>query len=158
VAARHKLEAELLASSTGDTVVLDAAGVDAFDISFAGELIVPVVSMLATQYPGRFLVLEHLNEVTRENAGIALELRGLAVVERRGRSLSLLGKVAAVDQETFVRLSRPGQEMTAPELAHDLGLALTAANERLAKLVRLGLTRKSEAADGSRAFRYTVPT
>jgi hypothetical protein len=157
-APRRRLQSLLERSVAGDVVVLDAARVEGFDFSFAAELLVPLLTALPKAYAGRFLVVEHLNDVTRENLAIALELNDLAMIERRRDGLRLIGKVGPADRETFELLVRSRSTVSAPEVAGTLGIALTTTNERLVKLVKLGLARRDDADAQGRAFRYAVPS
>ena len=154
---RRRLEALLEGARPGDIVVLDTEGVVGFDFSFAAELLLGPLSSLDKVRPGRFLVVENLNEVARENLTIALMLNDVAIVERAREGLRILGKVGSSDQETFDALADTGGQASAPELATQLGIALTATNERLVKLVRLGIVRREDPPPSSRAYRYTAP-
>jgi len=154
---RRRLQALLERSVIGDVVILDVANVEGFDFSFAAELLVPLLTAIPKAYSGRFLIAEHLNDVTRENLSIALELNDLAMIERRRDGLRLVGKVGPTDRQTFELLSRARGIVSAPDLARTLGIALTTTNERLGKLVKLGLARREDPDTQGRAFRYAVP-
>jgi hypothetical protein len=140
----------------GSSVVIDMKRVEVFDFSFAAEFFGRLLQRLPTEFPGRFLVAENLGAWTRPNLEAALAGLDLAMVARSGGNHELLGKVAETDRVTFDALLRSGGPATAPELAHDLGVNLTAMNERLAKLVRAGLIRRQEAAGRAR-FVYLPP-
>ena len=144
----------------GGVAVIDLKTVEVFDFSFANELFGKTLLALPTEYPGRFLVVEHLTTYTRENLERALESLNLAMIERKGRQLSLLGKLHPADRETFGVLAAARAPVTAAALKEQLGINLTAVNERLAKLVRLALVRREHAisAAGREQYEYRVLT
>jgi hypothetical protein len=79
--------------NVGDVLVIDAVKVDAFDFSFAAELFGKALLTMGVEFPGRFFVVENLNECTRENLQRALESLNTVMIERKGGDLALLGKV-----------------------------------------------------------------
>lgn len=155
---RSQLQEMLQELNAGDTVVIDVKGVEVFDYSFANELFTKTLLSLPVEYPGRFLVVEHLTTYTRENLEKTLESVGLIMIERRGRKLHLLGKVHPADQETFDTVAQAKEPVTAVALAEQLGVNLTAMNERLSKLVKLGLVRREKGTSlaGREQYRYVV--
>lgn len=144
--------------SAGDVLVLDVSGVEVFDFSFANELFGKTVLSLATEYPGRFVVAEGLNEYTKENLAKALESMNITMIERRGRKLNLLGKTNLVDDATFAAIVAAKNAVTANVLREKLNLNLNAMNERLTKLTSMGLVRRerSVSAAGREQFEYRV--
>jgi hypothetical protein len=156
---REKLDEKLRSSNEGDVVILDLDGVEAFDFSFANELFGKTLLTLPEEYPGRLLVVENLTEYTRENLKKALEGLQLAMIERHNEKPTLLGKVHQADAETFTALIRAKHPITAAELKDRLEVNLTAMNERLSKLSRLGLVirKKSVSAAGREQYEYVVP-
>lgn len=142
----------------GDVLVIDAAGVDVFDLSFANELFGKTVSSLATEYPSRFVIVENVTEYARENLSKALESLNLMIIERRQGRFELVGKVHPADQETFAEIIRTGQAVSAGSLSKKLDVNLTAMNERLSKLAALGLVRreKGSSASGREQYVYRV--
>ena len=155
---RSQLQEVLQELNVGDAVVIDVKGVEVFDYSFANEFFAKTLFSLPVEYPGRFLIVEHLTTYTRENLEKTLESVGLAVIERRGRKLHLLGKVHPTDQETFDAVARTKEPATAATLAEQFGINLTAMNERLSKLAKLGLVRreKSTSPAGREQYLYMV--
>lgn len=155
---RSRLKDMLEELHAGDVMVIDAQGVEVFDYSFANELFGKTLLSLAAEHPGRFLVVENLTTYTRENLAKALESLGLAIIERKGRKLHLLGKVHPADQETFDAIVRAKGPVTAGVLTEQLGVNLTAMNERLAKLARLALVRREKGASpaGREQYQYSV--
>src|SRR5207302_1997907 len=148
----------LHATDIGDTVVVDAKGVEVFDYSFANEFFGKALLHLPTDFPGRFLIVEHLTPYTRENLTKALESLGLAMIERKGGTLHLLGKVHKTDQETFEAIARAKGQATAAALTDQLDLNVTAVNERLAKLAKLALVRRAKVVSpaGREQYQYAV--
>jgi hypothetical protein len=112
----------------------------------------------ATEFPGRFVVVEDLTEYTRENLGKALEALGVVMIERRKGKPELIGKFHPADQETFQALVEAREPVSAVALSKKLGINLTAMNERLAKLSGLGLARreKGSSAAGREQYEYQV--
>ena len=157
---RTRLEALLDGLAVGGTVVIDAKDVEVFDYSFANEFFGKILLSLPGTYPGRFLIVEHLSDYARENLEKALESLALAIIERRERTLQLLGKVHPSDQITFTAIVQARQAVTAAVLRDQLGINLTAVNERLAKLTSLGLVRreKSVSAAGREQYVYSAPS
>jgi len=154
---RARLTGILEKLDVGDVLVIDSEGVDAFDFSFAEELFGKMVLMVATQYPGRFLIVENLTDCTTENLTKALESVSLMMIERRKKKLGLLGKVHPSDQETFAEVVG-ATGASASGLSKKLNVNPTAMNERLAKLTNLGVVRreKGSSASGREQYVYRV--
>lgn len=155
---RSDIIEELEELAVGGTLVLDAAGVEVFDYSFANELFGKTLLSVPVDYPGRFVVVENLTEYTRENLAQALESLGLIIAEREGGEIRLLGKVHPVDEETFRAVQAENRPVSASELKDRFRLNPTAMNERLSKLVRLGLLRRDKAVSASGREQYNYST
>jgi len=155
---RPQLQGMLQKLNAGETLVLDMRGVEVFDYSFANELFAKTLLTLPVDYPGRFLVVENLTTYTRENLEKTLESVGLAMIERKGKTLHLLGKLHPADQMTFDAVARAKEPVTAAELSSQLDVNLTAMNERLSKLARLGLVRREKGISpaGREQYLYAV--
>lgn len=155
---REDVEELLSAASPGDVIVLDMKGVDAFDFSFANEFFGKTLLSLPRLYPQRFLVVQGLTAYTRENLVHALESLSLAMIERKGRVLSLIGKVHPADIATFEAVAAKRVPVTAATLAEVLAVGITAVNERLSKLTNLGLVRRRSGASaaGREQYEYSV--
>ncbi|MGK2860238.1 MAG: STAS-like domain-containing protein [Thermoanaerobaculia bacterium] len=155
---REELDELLSASQPGDTIILEMKGVDAFDFSFANEFFGKSLLALPRLYPQRFLVVQGLNTYTRENLVHALESLGLAMIEKKGRVLSLIGKVHPADVATFDVIASKRSPLTAATLSDTLGVGITAVNERLTKLTNLGLVRRRTGASaaGREQYEYSV--
>jgi hypothetical protein len=155
---RSDVIAELERLEVGDVLVIDTKDVEVFDYSFANELFGKTLLSMPIDYPGRFVVVENLTEWTRENLSRALEALNLAIIERAESRLHLLGKVHPTDEQTFAKLADAQQPMTATQLKDDLHVTLTAMNERLAKLVRLGLVRREKSVSSAGREQYEYST
>jgi hypothetical protein len=144
----------------GGVLVIDAAGVEAFDFSFATELFGKTLLTLGSEYPGRFVIAENLTECTNENLSKALESLSLTMIERSQGELKLLGKVHPADEETFSQIVGMGEAVSAGALSKKLEVNLTAMNERLSKLTNLGVVRreKGSSASGREQYVYRVLT
>ena len=141
------------------TLVIDGKGVEVFDFSFANELFGRLVLNLQSMTPPRFIVVEQLEPYARENLEKALQILNLAIVERRPSKTALLGKAGPPDEATFAALSKAKRPLTAVQLAEQLGTTLTAMNERLTKLTRLGLVARvrAQAPSGREPYAYVAP-
>jgi hypothetical protein len=155
---RGRLAAVLETLGTGDVLVVDAAGVEAFDFSFASELFGKTLLTLGAEYPGRFVIAENLTDCTNENLDKALESLNLTMIERSQGKLKLLGKVHPADHETFAEIVGAGEAVSAGALSRKLEVNLTAMNERLSKLTNLGVVRreKGSSATGREQYVYRV--
>jgi predicted transcriptional regulator len=89
----------------------------------------------------------------------ALESLNLAMIERKGVKLQLLGKVHPADEETFDVIVKSGEALTAVVLKEKLGIKLTAVNERLSKLAGWSVIRRTTGTSkaGRQQHMYTVP-
>lgn len=155
---REELNRLLATTQPGDTVVIDANGVEVFDYSFANELFGKSLLSLNIEYPGRFLIVEGLTTYTRENLTKALESLNLAMIERKKQKLEIIGKIHSAYKDTFQAIIKARDSVSANTLKDQLEINLTAANERLSKLTNMGLVRREKAAStaGREQFLYTV--
>jgi hypothetical protein len=156
---RKGLLVQLAGTAPGSVIVLDLAGVEAFDFSYANEFFGRTILELPSEHPGRLLLVENLTEYTRENLEQALEGLNLAVLERRGRQLNLIGKVHPADRLTLAALVETKRAVTSSELTEKLGVNVTTINERLTKLAKLGavLREMSVSPAGREQYRYSLP-
>jgi hypothetical protein len=155
---RSRVDAILRTLEVGDVLVIDAAAVEAFDFSFATELFGKTLMTLAVESPGRFLIVENLNECTEENLKQALESLNVAMIERKKTNVNLLGKAHPADRETIAAIVNAGQAVSAGALSRDLQVNLTAMNERLSKLTSMGIVRreKGSSATGREQYVYRI--
>jgi hypothetical protein len=145
--------------AAGDTLVIDLAAVEVFDYSFANEFFGKTLLSVAAEYAGRFVIVENLSTYTRENLTKAMESLGLIILERKGGRLTLLGKVHQADEETFSAIRKLDHAVSAMTLSKQLGINLTAVNERLTKLGKLGLVNRQRSVSkaGREQYEYTAP-
>lgn len=155
---REKMSGMLDGLDVGDALVIDMKGIEVFDFSFANELFGKLLMALPKDYVGRFIVIEHLTDYTRENLEKALESLGLVAIERKGKKIELLGKVHPSDQATFKSIGQAAGPVTAAELKEKLDVNLNAMNERLNKLTGLGLIRRVKGVSqaGREQYEYRV--
>jgi predicted transcriptional regulator len=155
---RGAVEDQLAQLGPGDILVIDMKGIEAFDYSFANEFFGKAILSLPKLYPERFLIVDGLNEYTRENLKNALESLGLAMIERHARKLRLIGKIHPTDTATFEAIAQARHAVTAAFLRDLLQINVTAVNERLAKLASLGLVRRrrGSSAAGREQYEYSV--
>jgi len=155
---RERVEQTLSTLPSGGTLIIDAAAVEIFDLSFAAELFGKTVLRLAHDYPGRFFVVEHLNVHARENLEAALKQLDLAMIERNDGHPRLIGKYHPTDEETLEAIFSAGVPVTAADLRDRLDLTINAANERLSKLVQFGVVRRERGKSpaGREQFLYSV--
>ena len=158
IAIRGEVEKVLMNAAPGDAVVIDAKDVEVFDYSFANELFGKTILRLANEYPEKFFVVENLTRYTRENLENALTSLGLAMIERKGGELKLIGKIHPADQETFDAIADSKEPLTANTLKDKLKINLNAVNERLTKLTGLSLIRRKTGVSsaGRQQYEYTV--
>lgn len=157
---RRDLEALLSKTQPGDTLVMNASGVEVFDYSFANELFGKSLLSIGVEYPGRFLIVEGLTDYTRENLTNALQSLNLAMIERRKQKLDIIGKIHPAYKATFHAILRAKEAVSANTLKDQLEINLTAANERLSKLTGMGLIRRQKATStaGREQFLYSAPS
>jgi hypothetical protein len=138
----------------GDVLTVDHAGVEAFDITFATELFGKLMGILVSEHAGKFIVVQNLNDCTRENLSVALERLNLIIIVREKRELSLLGKVNPSDIETLAECIAAGGVVSTAVMSTRLGTTLTAMNERLAKLTAMGVLRRERGSSASGRTQY----
>lgn len=157
---RRELNNLLSEIGPGDVVVVDLKGVETFDFSFANEFFGKTALSLSKEHPDRFLVVENLTEYTRENLNETLEGLKTAMIERRDGEVAILGKIHPAYLETFHLIVGSEEPITAGEVSEYMQINITAANERLTKLLGIGLIRREKGISdsGRELFRYsTVP-
>jgi hypothetical protein len=153
---RDELNVILNEINTGDTLIIDAKDIEVFDYSFANELFGKTLISLSTENVGKFLVVENLTDYCRENLSKALESLNLIVIEKIDAKYRLLGNVHPADQETFEQFLKANKPLTANDLRENLGINITAANERLSKLIKLAIIRRENVVSkaGRQQFQY----
>ena len=150
--------AKLIDAAPADRVLpVDFSSVRYLDFSCADELFGKLLSRLAADLAGRYLVLTGLLPTARENVDAALKLRKLACVSRMsGGEAEVLGEPPPELLETW-KLARDRGALTVKDLVKEFDIATNAASNRLAKLARLGLIAKVRTEgmeSGGRVFVY----
>ena len=151
---RRLLEKQLANLDVGDTIVVGLEGVEVFDLSFASEMFGQAIRDMPFRHAGRFLLVEGLTEYTQLNLQKCLEDMELVVPSRSRRVYDLLGKHHPSDLTTYRAIHAQEGKMTAAELSGRLAIKLTAANQRLAKFLKLGLARRESALSESGREHY----
>ena len=155
---RVDLEDQLSSAQNEVGVVLDFHGVEAITISFADECVARFLASHAQTASAAFVVITGLNEETSEAVGVSLE--------RREIGAAILGSDGLTWQpgpphlrETYACALRL-QSFRAAELAGELNLSMSNANNRLKRLAAGGaLTRvRSPGPEhGGKEFLYRCP-
>lgn len=155
---RGEINAFLSEINIGDTLIIDAKGIEVFDYSFANELFGKTLISLSTENIGKFLVVENLTDYCRENLSKALESLNLIIIERIDAKYKLTGSVHPADQETFELFLEANKPLTANDLKEGLEINITAANERLSKLTKLSIIRRENVVSkaGRQQFQYST--
>jgi hypothetical protein len=151
---RERVEKELGGLGTGDIYTINLKGVEVFDFSFANELFGKLMMRMPIEYEGRFVVVEGLTKYTRENLEKALEALGVVMIERQQSSYKLIGKIHPTDEKTFDAVRKSGSSLASSQLAEKLEVNINAMNERLKKLLSLGLIRREKSTSGSGRVQY----
>jgi predicted transcriptional regulator len=155
------LEDALKRVPPGQALVLDFAGVSVMDTSFADETVLELALGLSQdKYGDRWMVLEEPSPATIDNleGTIARRKAKVALLIRKEGQMRLIGHVEPNLMEAW-QLVYEKSELTARELADQLGLEINTASMRLRKLydARL-LARREEITPGGRQHSYTLPT
>lgn len=157
--ARAEMYNQLEELKRGESLVIDASGVEVFDFSFANEFFGKTVINMPSEFPDRFVIVENLSKYARENLEMALIGLDIAMLLREGGELRLIGEAHRTERETFDAIAKTHGAVTSIELKARLGINLTAANERLSKLSEAGLIyrRKGLSSAGREQYEYQVP-
>ena len=155
--ARKMLEKTLKQTSAGTVVIIDCAGVDLFDASFAGSFLAKTVATLPVDFPDRALIVKGLDDDMRENLDPALTKLGLMMIELVGKQYQLRGHFSPTDQQTLALLHKQRKPFTVRELAESLSINVTAAHERLTKLAKMAVLWRQTAETGRAQQLFIAP-
>jgi hypothetical protein len=157
--ARDDLRQLLNDLPAGEVMQVDLQNAD-YDISPLDEIIVSNVlcDRTSKRLLERYVVLENVSRYTLSELEKAIRLspsRPCAVFVRNGQHVEIVGEIGEKALATLSWLRDRGQG-TAAELAADMSIQLTAANNRLSDLHRTGLVLRvsKEAMRGPREFLY----
>jgi hypothetical protein len=159
VGAHLRGELEDLLRSPGPPQVLeiDFAGTEAMTHSFVDEFLGKLyLSLAAGDIRAAGVTLTGLNEETRESVVVCMERRKQFAVQ--GEDHTLLGDTNIMP-DTYDQ-ARKLKVFRAQELAQELGISVTNANNRLKRLVQAGALGRDRAPDpehGGIQFVYSLP-
>jgi predicted transcriptional regulator len=155
------LEQELQEVPTGHALILSFEGVRVMDTSFADETVLELALGLSlNKYGERLMLLDQPSPATLDNleGTIARRRAKVALIIREGSELRLIGHVEANLQEAW-RLISERNELTARDLANNLGLEINTASMRLHKLYDAKLlVRHEEVTSSGRQHIYLIPS
>jgi predicted transcriptional regulator len=154
------LEQVLKEVPPGQALILDFAGISVMDTSFADETVLELALGLAQgKYGDRWLILAEPSPATIDNleGTIARRRAKVALLILKEGQLRLIGHVEPNLVEAWLFVHERS-ELTARELADQLGLEINTASTRLRKLydARL-LARHEEITHGGRQHIYALP-
>lgn len=138
-------------------LALDFSGTGPIDFSGADELVAKLLArVLGGEFGEAFFLVQRLTENHRENLQVALERKGLPLLDETRAGLSVLGTLLPYLEETLDRVSR-AKGLTARELARALRLEMNTASTRLINLFQKRLVIRKEVEnrkERGREFQY----
>jgi hypothetical protein len=162
---RRELLAEVRQLAEGDTVEISFAGVQIVSTLTISEFLVSMLDARRDGRPHVGVVVTDADEDQRDVIVKCLEFSSTSVApllvacQMEDGELTLLGKVDATTRRTWDVVRRLG-EFRATDLAAALGVTPQLANNRLARLTRVGalVRRPTVASSGVREFVYRLPS
>jgi hypothetical protein len=154
---RRQIEAALEKVGLGEPLILDVAGVELISFSVADEIVGKLLADRAVaKRPGRAILLAGANEDALDPIVRSLRRRDAVGAHlEEGGSIRLLAAPEHL-QATFEAAQARGK-FRSTELAADLGIAVSACNNRLKPLLAAGLLEREARAGGrGREFVYHV--
>jgi hypothetical protein len=153
---REEVEQRLSSISTGETLILDFAGVDGITVSFGDESIAKLVLARETgDFADRGMVLDGANEDVRETLEAVLARRkvALASLDKEGEPM-IIGEQGWLPATLEAALAM--HEFSAADLAERLSITPQAANNRLRLLVASGAVARQRVVPegGGKEFSY----
>jgi predicted transcriptional regulator len=88
----------------------------------------------------------------------ALESLGIVMIERKKKNLELIGKIHTAFLETFNIIAKAKAPLTANNIKEKMDINITAANERLSKLITMGLIRREKGTSVAGREQYAYST
>lgn len=156
----EQVKTSLLSLPEGESLHLDFAEIYAMDVSFVDEAIIRLAKEIVDDHYGqRRLVLHHLSQDATDNLNAAISLQNLTLalfsIQTDG-DWQLVGHLEKSLQQVLTMIMARG-EITSPQLAAELELALNAANNRLKRLYDQRLIqRRYEVTDKGLLYTYYV--
>jgi len=155
------LEQALLDVPIGQILVLSFEGVRVMDTSFADETVLELaIGLSLNKYRDRMMLLEQPSPATIDNleGTIARRRAKVALIIREGIEVRLIGHVEPNLLEVW-QLINERNELTARDLANNLGLEINTASMRLHKLYDAKLLlRHEELTSTGRQHIYMIPS
>jgi hypothetical protein len=125
-------------------VVLDFSGMGSIDFSWADEVVAKIISRLwGGEYGEKFLVLKNLSPSQRENIGVALERKKLAVLTTGPEGWRMIGSLNNYLIHTLNRVMKKRQ-LTLRELSEEEGIEMNTSGTRLLNLYKKRLVVRVE--------------
>jgi hypothetical protein len=154
--ARRMLEHQL-EPSDDRLIIIDFAGVEAMTNSYADELIGKLYGALAAgDVTSGGVQIIGLNEETRDAVTVCLERRKLFAVDAEQQTLLAADDILQTTYDQTRQLSA----FRAADLARELDVTATNANNRLKRLVAAGALRRERSQgpeSGGRQYTYCMP-
>lgn len=138
-----------------EPLILDFGGVDLIGYSFADEVVGRLLDDRAgVGLDSRAVLIHGANEDVLEPIIRSLERRGLIGVVLEDDSIRLLGAPAHL--QSTLEAARGRRQFTTAELAADLGIGISACNNRLKELLASGILIREPGhhRSGGREFTY----
>jgi hypothetical protein len=134
---RDRVEEDLGKEPDGETIAIDFSRIGVIDYSCADEIVAKLISRLwSNEYGEKYILLKGLNESQKENVGVALERKNLAVMgEMRDNRKVLIGALNNYLVETLQLILAKGQ-ITAGELSGSMKLPANTSGTRLLNLYK----------------------
>ncbi len=155
---RERIETDIAKEKDGAVVALDFSKIVIVDYSCADEIVAKLISrLLSGEYGDRYIVLTGLNENQKENIGVALERKDLAVMgAMKNKAKTLIGNLDNYLKQTLNLILDRGS-ITAKELSEALELPANTSGTRLLNLYKKRLViRTEEMRESGRVWVYTT--
>jgi len=151
---------KILREDDAPCLVIDFSGTGSIDFSWADEVIAKMVSRLwSNEYGEKFLVLKGLNSSQRENIGVALERKRLAVLTTGPEGWRIIGSLNNYLSQTLKEVMKQ-RRMTLRELSDKAKIRMNTSGTRLLNLykkrlvVRVGGGNDSKGETSHRGRQY----
>src|SRR4030066_2588342 len=130
-------------------VVLDFSGIGSIDFSWADEVVAKMVSRLwSEEYGEKFLVLKGLNPSQKENIGVALERKKLAILTTGTTGWRIIGSLNNYLVQTLNQVMNK-RRLTLRELSEKEKIGMNTSGTRLLNLYRKRLVLRIEGVNDS---------
>jgi hypothetical protein len=144
---------------SGSSIYVDLNGVEGVGYSYANELFGKTLISLKGSGWKKFLLVTNITDDCREDLVQALEALDLVILEKENSGYKLIGKVNSIDEQTFQAIAEKKAQVSSAELSEELKTTANAINERLAKLVEMGIVTKTMGISqaGREQYLYSAP-